>query len=106
MDVGDQQIVSIPGCEVRDEESSDLSLLTGKELDENCFKLDHLGPMVLNQDGSMSRIGNWGNMSEVEKANAARLICRRNKQRAQMLREKRPEVPTDITYDNNEQLLS
>jgi hypothetical protein len=83
------QIVSIPGNEVRDEGNSDLSLLTGKELDENCFKLDHLGPMVLNQDGTISRIGNWEEISDVERANAIRLVCKRNKQRAQIIRDKK-----------------
>ncbi|KAJ0304249.1 hypothetical protein COL516b_006140 [Colletotrichum fioriniae] len=36
-------------------------------------KLDHLGPLVVNQDGTMSRISNWGEMTEIERRNTLRL---------------------------------
>ena len=44
-------------------------------------KLDHLGPIVINTDGSTSRIANWSQMAPQEQANTARLIARRNKKR-------------------------
>jgi hypothetical protein len=38
------------------------------------MKLDHLGPMVVNTDGTLSQIGNWQQMSEIEKKNTLRII--------------------------------
>ena len=49
-------------------------------------KLDHLGPMVVNQDGTLSRISNWDNMSEIEQKNTIRIIGKRNKQRLEALK--------------------
>ncbi|OLN92054.1 hypothetical protein CCHL11_01634 [Colletotrichum chlorophyti] len=49
--------------------------------------LDHLGPLVVNQDGTMSRIGNWGEMSEIERQNTLRILGRRNQIRLAALRE-------------------
>jgi hypothetical protein len=48
--------------------------------------LDHLGPMVVNVDGSLSRIGNWEQMAEIERKNTLRIIGKRNKQRLEKLR--------------------
>jgi hypothetical protein len=49
-------------------------------------KLDHLGPMVVNQDGTLSRISNWDTMSEIEQKNTMRIIGKRNKQRLEALK--------------------
>lgn len=48
--------------------------------------LDHLGPIVVNQDGTMSRISNWDKMTEIEKKNTVRIIGKRNKQRLEALK--------------------
>lgn len=48
--------------------------------------LDHLGPMVVNVDGSLSRIGNWEQMTEIERKNTLRILGKRNKQRLEKLR--------------------
>lgn len=48
--------------------------------------LDHLGPIVVNQDGSMSRISNWDKMTEMEQKNTLRIIGKRNKQRLEALK--------------------
>ncbi|KAJ5380955.1 uncharacterized protein N7496_003383 [Penicillium cataractarum] len=48
--------------------------------------LDHLGPMVVNVDGSLSRIGNWDQMTEIERKNTLRILGKRNKQRLEKLR--------------------
>lgn len=48
--------------------------------------LDHLGPIVVNQDGTMSRISNWEKMREIEKQNTMRIIGKRNKQRLDALK--------------------
>lgn len=50
-------------------------------------KLDHLGPLVVNQDGTMSRISNWPEMSEIERENTLRILGKRNQLRLGKLRE-------------------
>ncbi|KAB5585469.1 hypothetical protein GE09DRAFT_1277005 [Coniochaeta sp. 2T2.1] len=51
---------------------------------------DQLGPAVVNADGTMSRIANWGEMSEVERRNTVRVLGKRNKLRLEALREGLP----------------
>jgi hypothetical protein len=51
--------------------------------------LDHLGPMVVNVDGTMSRISNWDKMAEIEKKNTLRIIGKRNKSRLEALKKER-----------------
>lgn len=51
-------------------------------------KLDHLGPMVVNVDGTLSQIGNWQQMTEIEKTNTLRVLEKRNQKRLEALRAK------------------
>jgi len=51
----------------------------------NTVKLDHMGPLVVNKDGTLSRITNWAQMSEIEKGNTLRVLGRRNKARREAL---------------------
>ncbi|KAF1948648.1 hypothetical protein CC80DRAFT_356937, partial [Byssothecium circinans] len=44
-------------------------------------KLDHLGPMVVNRDGTLSRISNWEQMTEIERRNTLRVLSKRNQLR-------------------------
>lgn len=53
--------------------------------------LDHLGPMVVNVDGTMSRIANWDKMAEIEKKNTLRIIGKRNKDRLAALKAAAPQ---------------
>jgi len=53
--------------------------------------LDHLGPMVVNVDGTLSRIANWEHMAEIERKNTLRIIGKRNKQRLEALKAARGE---------------
>jgi prenylcysteine oxidase/farnesylcysteine lyase len=53
--------------------------------------LDELGPMVVNKDGSLSRIENWAEMSEMERKNTLRVLGKRNKQRLGELKGKAKE---------------
>lgn len=48
--------------------------------------LDHLGPMVVNVDGTLSRIGNWEQMTENEQKTTLRVLGKRNKQRLEALK--------------------
>jgi hypothetical protein len=50
--------------------------------------LDHLGPMVVNVDGTLCRISNWDKMAEIEKKNTLRIIGKRNQARLEALRAK------------------
>lgn len=49
-------------------------------------RLDHLGPLVVHQDGTMSRISNWAEMSQIERDNTLRILGKRNQQRLKVLR--------------------
>lgn len=49
-------------------------------------KLDHLGPMVVNRDGTLSRIANWEHMSDIERRNTLRILGKRNQLRMETLR--------------------
>eukprot|EP01130_Rhizamoeba_saxonica_P002051 TRINITY_DN11856_c0_g1_i1.p1 TRINITY_DN11856_c0_g1~~TRINITY_DN11856_c0_g1_i1.p1 ORF type:complete len:131 (-),score=22.27 TRINITY_DN11856_c0_g1_i1:93-485(-) len=51
------------------------------------IRFDHLGPMIINQDGTIGRITNWDSLSEKEQEVAWRRIANRNKIRRQQLQE-------------------
>ena len=51
-------------------------------------RMDNLGPIVLNEDGTMSRITNWHEMTEREQENTLRVIGKRNAKRRQALEQK------------------
>lgn len=48
--------------------------------------LDTLGPVVVNVDGTLARIGNWANMTPLEQATTQRRISQRNNERLAALR--------------------
>ncbi|KAI8625834.1 hypothetical protein F5Y19DRAFT_239247 [Xylariaceae sp. FL1651] len=50
------------------------------------LRLDHLGPLIVNEDGTLGRIANWEKMADIEKDNAVRMVSRRNKLRLERLR--------------------
>jgi hypothetical protein len=54
---------------------------------DTTIKLDHLGPMVVGVDGTLSRISNWDSMADIEKKNTLRIIGKRNQARLAALRE-------------------
>ena len=53
---------------------------------KNVIKLDHLGPMIVNSDGTISRIANWQNMTQLEKDRSLRLLAKRNNARIENLK--------------------
>jgi hypothetical protein len=59
--------------------------------------LDHLGPMVVNKDGTISRITNWDGMAEIEKKNTLRILQKRNKQRLDALKQATQERSEDAS---------
>ena len=44
--------------------------------------------MVVNVDGTMSRISNWDKMADIEKKNTLRIIAKRNRERLDALKAK------------------
>ncbi|KAH9913919.1 uncharacterized protein B0H18DRAFT_887635 [Fomitopsis serialis] len=48
---------------------------------EQGAKFDALGPLVVNSDGTLSRIANWPNMTEAERKRTVRVLGARNKLR-------------------------
>ncbi|KAH7155035.1 hypothetical protein B0J13DRAFT_618519 [Dactylonectria estremocensis] len=53
------------------------------------IRLDAMGPLVVNADGSMARVANWTGMTDGEREATLRLLGRRNKQRLEALKAKR-----------------
>ncbi|WFD36221.1 hypothetical protein MCUN1_003099 [Malassezia cuniculi] len=49
-------------------------------------RLDELGPIVVNSDGTLSRVPNWHDMAPIEQERTIRLLSKRNKQRMESLR--------------------
>jgi hypothetical protein len=47
---------------------------------------DKLGPTVVHADGTVSRIANWAEMTEIERRNTLRVLGKRNKIRLEALR--------------------
>ena len=67
-----------------DEEKDKLSLKEAT-IEENIAKLDFLGPIIINSDGTLSRIPNWLNLTKNEQLNILRVIAKRNKVRKEAL---------------------
>ncbi|KAI7863679.1 hypothetical protein BDF14DRAFT_1884981 [Spinellus fusiger] len=55
------------------------------------FKLHELGPVVVNENGTLSRINNWHEMSDIEKSNVNRILLKRNRARLEALQQAQSE---------------
>jgi hypothetical protein len=51
---------------------------------------DEMGPLVVNENGSLSRIANWPEMSAIERERTVRILGKRNKLRLENLRAQQP----------------
>lgn len=49
-------------------------------------KLSDIGPIVVNVDGTVSRINNWSEMTEFERETTLRMVGKRNKVRLENLK--------------------
>ncbi|EGD83232.1 hypothetical protein PTSG_03864 [Salpingoeca rosetta] len=74
--------LALPSAMANPDKESTLSSLT---VDGDAVALDELGPMVVNKDGTLSRITNWRSMSEQEQATTLRVLKKRNAQRIKAL---------------------
>ncbi|POR37384.1 Uncharacterized protein TPAR_02419 [Tolypocladium paradoxum] len=55
--------------------------------DGTTVKLGALGPLVVNKDGTMSRISNWAEMTDIERKATLRILGQRNQLRLAALRQ-------------------
>ncbi|KAK6531449.1 hypothetical protein TWF281_008253 [Arthrobotrys megalospora] len=55
------------------------------EVGAEALKLDHLGPMVVNTDGTLSRIHNWAEMTPLERERTIKILGKRNRLRTESL---------------------
>ncbi|KIO20279.1 hypothetical protein M407DRAFT_30071 [Tulasnella calospora MUT 4182] len=58
------------------------------EVGGTTVKLDRLGPLVVNSDGTLSRIANWEDMTEIEKERTYRILLKRNQIRLEDQKQK------------------
>jgi len=70
--------------------SSGITLQLGESV-----TLDHLGPVVVNTDGTLSRITNWHQMEEAEQQVVKRRIAKRNVDRLKQFRD-RGDLKSDL----------
>ncbi|KAK6539689.1 hypothetical protein TWF694_009893 [Orbilia ellipsospora] len=70
----------LPAAPSKEEETT-----TKVEVGSEALKLDHLGPLVINSDGTMSRIHNWAEMTPLERERTVRILGKRNKLRTEAL---------------------
>lgn len=80
------QTLSLPAPPPIEEQEQSASP-QAKEEDDSIVKFDKLGPMVVNSDGTLSRIHNWQTMNDAERERTKRLVNKRNQIRLQALRE-------------------
>ena len=71
--MSDQQEEEILGLPAPSDTSNKL------EVNGPSVALDHLGPVVVNTDYTLSRISNWDKMSELEQQRTFRIVSKRNK---------------------------
>ncbi|KAF4159394.1 hypothetical protein CNMCM6936_001504 [Aspergillus lentulus] len=75
-------ILALPEAPSADSQATQLDVSGGG----STVKLDALGPLVVNQDGTLSRIANWEQMTEIERRNTLRVLGKRNKLRLDTLK--------------------
>jgi hypothetical protein len=64
------------------------SLITLDVSTGQAVTLDHMGPVVVNTDGTLSRITNWARMTKEEQDVTKRRIAKRNVERLKEFRDK------------------
>lgn len=80
----DGQPLGLPSPPSKEEEAAmKLDMSSGSDT----IKLDHLGPLVVNKDGSLSRISNWEQMTAQEKKSTLKILGKRNQLRTDALKE-------------------
>jgi hypothetical protein len=81
------QLKALPPIPPPGEQGSGDAITLDISSGRSTVKLDHLGPLVINQDGTASRIANWAEMAEIERQNTLRVLGKRNQLRIAKLKE-------------------
>ncbi|QRV88702.1 Fungal specific transcription factor domain [Ceratobasidium sp. AG-Ba] len=55
--------------------------ITTLEVGGKSISFDKLGPMIVNSDGTLSRISNWQELTPAEQTNTVRVLSKRNQLR-------------------------
>ncbi|QSL64594.1 hypothetical protein MERGE_001895 [Pneumocystis wakefieldiae] len=73
---------------IEEEKEEPLMLMPGPSSGnyQSTLRLDNLGPLVVNRDGTLARIENWETLTQIERENIERVLVRRNRQRLEALR--------------------
>ena len=71
--------------------------------EQSALELGRLGPMILNADGSASRVTNWEDLTPQEQARASHRISERNQARAAKQRRPSEEVEMPLNKKKNEE---
>mmetsp|Transcript_16537 Transcript_16537/g.16644 ORF Transcript_16537/g.16644 Transcript_16537/m.16644 type:complete len:106 (-) Transcript_16537:195-512(-) len=88
----DDKILALPPL-------TDVGENTSKSIEDiSNLKLNAMGPIIINSDGTMSRIPNWSSLSDIEKSKTFRLISARNKKRSEQLSGERSESTVSDQY--------
>lgn len=82
-------VLSLPSDPSLESEATVKQLLVGGTL-----QLDHLGPIVINKDGTLSRVQNWDSLAPIEQERAKAKIIKRNKERREILQKRFDEQQT------------
>jgi hypothetical protein len=97
----DQEVLQLPPVDpnAAPDDMPTLDLASGGSI-----KLESLGPIILNTDGTTRRISNWDQLSPHEQEVSWRRIRTRNEQRRKILEEQAAAAqgPTDSNGEGNE----
>jgi hypothetical protein len=80
--------------------SGELPEVSSASASDFSIKLEDLGPIIVNTDGTLGRIPNWMEMTVEEKATTKRLISSRNKKRLMALQADKPPGTASNMLDN------
>ncbi|KAK6495385.1 hypothetical protein TWF481_003408 [Arthrobotrys musiformis] len=76
-----QETLALPAPQTEAEKEAAKKVQVGAR----AVKLDHLGPLVINSDGTLSRIQNWANMTQMERERTIHVLGKRNRLRTESL---------------------
>ena len=74
----------------------DLGFDTPAGCEDLNIKMSSLGVIIINSDGTMSKIPNWHELSEGERKTAMRVLARRNKKRKEALLAQQAEIEAEV----------
>ena len=75
------------------------------EVGGSAVKFDDLGPIIINEDGTMRRIANWHLLTDLEKEVTQRRITKRNQERIKAIQERASEDQVQDIGDERDEIL-